>query len=105
MQNSAAAAPFLSNASYSHFGAGHCCSKSLSTAPPLASADTGTGVKVGRASEMGFMSRCPVEAEGPGAPSRGTAAERGARKGLDSPGRFPGRAPVAGPAAAPLAFL
>lgn len=36
---------------------GHCCSKSLSTAPALASAETGTGVKVGRDSEMGFISR------------------------------------------------
>lgn len=66
----------------------HCLSKSLSTAPPLASADTGTGVKVGRASEMGFISRWPP---GPPEPeSRGTAAERGARKGLDSPGRLAG---------------
>lgn len=35
----------------------HCFNRSLSTAPPLASADTGTGVKVGKASEMGFISR------------------------------------------------
>lgn len=35
----------------------HCFNRSLSTAPALASADTGTGVKVGRASEMGFISR------------------------------------------------
>lgn len=35
----------------------HCFNKSFSTAPPLASAETGTGVKVGRASEMGFISR------------------------------------------------
>lgn len=35
----------------------HCFNKSLSTAPALASAETGTGVKVGRDSEMGFISR------------------------------------------------
>lgn len=35
----------------------HCFNKSLSTAPALASADTGTGVKEGRASEMGFIRR------------------------------------------------
>lgn len=68
--------------------ADHCFNKSLSTAPPLASAETGTGVKVGRVSEMGFISRWP-----PGPPelepaSRGTAAERGARNGLESPARF-----------------
>lgn len=45
---------------------------------------------MGRASEMGFISRWPP---GPPEPdSRGTAAERGARKGLDSPGRRAGTA-------------
>lgn len=75
-------------------GRPHCLSRSLRTAPPLASADTGTGVKVGRASEMGFISRWP-----PGLPEpdrRGTAAERGARKGLDSPGRRAGTAETEG---------
>lgn len=39
------------------FASHHCFKRSLRTAPALASADTGTGVKVGRASEMGFISR------------------------------------------------
>lgn len=58
----------------------------MSTAPALASADTGTGVNVGRESEMGFISRWPPEV---GGATRGTASERGARKGLDSLGLFP----------------
>lgn len=70
-------------------GTRHCFNKSLSTAPALASAETGTGVKVGRASEMGFINRCPPEPPEPELASRGTAAERGARKGLDSPARLP----------------
>lgn len=53
-------------------------------APALASAVTGTGVKVGRASEMGFISRCPPDPLEPELASKGTASERGARKGLDS---------------------
>jgi len=67
----------------------HCFNKSLRTAPPLASAETGTGVKVGRASEMGFISRWPPALPEPEPASSGTAAERGARKGLDSPARLP----------------
>lgn len=66
--------------------AAHWFNKSLSTAPALASADTGTGVNVGRESEMGFISRWPPEV---GGATRGTASERGARKGLDSLGLFP----------------
>lgn len=65
----------------------HCFSRSLSTAPPLDSADTGTGVKVGRASEMGFISRWLPDPLAP-KPASGTAAERGAKKGLDSPARL-----------------
>lgn len=73
----------------------HCFSRSLRTAPALASADTGTGVKVGRASEMGFMSRWPLA--GPLTPgalgvNSGMAAERGARNWLASALRFPGAA-------------
>lgn len=63
----------------------HCLSRSLSTAPPLASAETGTGVNVGRESEMGFMSRCPPPPPGF---NKGTAAERDARKGFDSDRRL-----------------
>lgn len=71
----------------------HCLSKSFSTAPPLDSADTGTGVNVGRAFEMGFISRCPpapAVLPVPAGLRRGTAAERGARKGFESPVRLPG---------------
>lgn len=57
----------------------YCFRRSFSTAPALASEDTGSGVNVGRASDIDFMRRCPEEVE-----TRGTAAERGARKGLDS---------------------
>lgn len=73
--------------------AAHWFSKSLSTAPALASAETGTGVKVGSDSEMGFISRWPPEL---GGATRGTAWERGARKGLASPARFPAAAAPAG---------
>ena len=66
-------------------GGPHCLSRSLR---PLASLQTGTGVKEGSASEMGFISRWPPPAppDPPGtpAPRRGTAAERGARNGLES---------------------
>lgn len=65
----------------------------MSTAPPLASADTGTGVKVGRAFEMGFISRwppAPAVLPAPAGLRRGTAADRGARKGFESPVRLPG---------------
>lgn len=62
----------------------HCLSRFLRTAPALASAGTGTGVKVGRASEMGFISRCPPTEPVPPAFNRGTAAERGARKRFES---------------------
>lgn len=58
---------------------------------PLASAETGTGVKEGRESEMGFISKCPLPAPAPPPGwSKGTAAERGAKKGLDSEARLPG---------------
>ena len=38
---------------------------------------------------MGFISRWPPEPPEPDPARSGTAAERGARKGLDSPGRLP----------------
>ncbi len=65
----------------------------MSTAPPLASADTSTGVKVGRAFEMGFISMwapAPAVLPAPVGLRRGTAADRGARKGFESPVRLPG---------------
>lgn len=63
----------------------HCLRRSFSTAPALASEDTGKGVNVGKASEMGFMRRWPVPpAPGAAVVMRGTAAERGAKKGLKS---------------------
>lgn len=63
----------------------YCFNRSFSTAPALASGATGKGVKVGKASEIGFISRCPD----PPVPRlagvmRGTAAERGARNGFAS---------------------
>lgn len=71
----------------------HCLSRSFSTAPPLASAETGTGVKVGRASEMGFIRRwppAPAVLPEPAVLRSGTAAERGAKNGFESPVRLPG---------------
>lgn len=65
----------------------------MSTAPPLASADTSTGVKVGRLFEMGFISMwapAPAMLPAPAGLRRGTAADRGARKGFESPVRLPG---------------
>lgn len=64
---------------------GYCFKRSFSTAPALASEETGRGVKVGKASEMGFMRRCP-EVPPPRDPGemRGMAAERGAKKGFES---------------------
>lgn len=59
----------------------YCFRRSFSTAPALASGDTGSGVKVGNASEMGFMSRCPELLAGV---MRGTAADRGAKNGFVS---------------------
>lgn len=63
----------------------YCFKRSFSTAPALLSGDTGKGLNVGNTSEMGFKRRCP----GPPGPSpagliRGTAAERGAKKGFKS---------------------
>lgn len=59
----------------------YCFRRSFSTAPALASEDTGSGVKVGNASEIGFISRCPELLAGV---MRGTAADRGAKKGFVS---------------------
>lgn len=63
----------------------YCLRRSLSTVPALESDDTGRGVKVGRALEIGFMRRCGDPAELAAAEvMRGTAADRGAKNGLDS---------------------
>lgn len=59
----------------------YCFRRSFSTAPALASGDTGSGVKVGSASEIGFISRCPELLAGV---IRGTAADRGAKNGFVS---------------------
>lgn len=63
----------------------YCFKRSFSTTPALLSGNTGKGVNVGSTSEMGFRRRCP----GPPGPCpagliRGTAAERGAKKGFTS---------------------
>lgn len=57
----------------------YCFRRSFSTAPALASGDTGSGVNVGNASEIGFISRCPELLAGV---TRGTAADRGAKNGF-----------------------
>lgn len=59
----------------------YCFRRSFNTAPALASGDTGSGVKVGNASEIGFISRCPELLAGV---MRGTAADRGAKNGFAS---------------------
>lgn len=59
----------------------YCFRRSFRTAPALASGDTGSGVKVGKASEIGFISRCPELGAGV---MRGTAADRGAINGFVS---------------------
>lgn len=59
----------------------YCLRRSFSTAPALASGDTGSGVKLGSASEIGFISRCPEPLAGV---MRGTAADRGAKNGFVS---------------------
>lgn len=67
----------------------YCFKRSFSTAPELASEETGRGVKVGKASEIGFMRRCPeVPPPREDGEMRGTAADREAKKGLESCRRF-----------------